>query len=88
MSQIAAERIAAWKAAYVEDAEDLHLVTRPMYAHLVADMLRDADVRRMYLSSALGGRVRLSALRGKIFPIIGRERRRLVKKYGEQKRRR
>lgn len=33
----------SWKAGFIEDAEDLHLTTKPMFAGVIVNMLGDAD---------------------------------------------
>jgi hypothetical protein len=56
----------AWKAALVEDAEDLHLATKKMYSTLLLELLTDEGVRRTFADTAAGGQPRLDRLIGKL----------------------
>jgi hypothetical protein len=43
------ERMAEWKAGFIEDAEDLHLIGKPMFASVARAWGGDALVRRKFL---------------------------------------
>ena len=53
-----------WKAAFIEDAEDLHLVTKASFATAIVCWAEEGsgvdDVREAYYGTVLGGRDRLS----------------------------
>lgn len=54
--------LAAWRAGFIEDAEDLHLATKPSYAGVIRSLLSREDVRDVYIRSAFGGEARLANL--------------------------
>lgn len=56
------EVLAAWRAGFIEDAEDLHLATRPLYAGVILSLLEYPGVRETYEANTAGGRPRLAAL--------------------------
>lgn len=80
--------LANWKAAYVEDLEDLHLISKPMYAQLAKDLLEDEQVRSQFRKCTLGGRARLAEIDRVINKAIRRERLRLARKIRRLRRRR
>jgi hypothetical protein len=47
--------MATWEAAFVEDARDLHLARKPMFAEAIRDILKNEDSRQAYLASARSG---------------------------------
>lgn len=44
-----------WKAAFVEDAYELHLATKPMFAVAVKQMLQNEQVRKAFIESVHKG---------------------------------
>ena len=56
-----------WKAGFIEDAEDLHLATKPMFAGVIISMLGDADspVRAAFIKATASG-VRLQSLEARV----------------------
>lgn len=51
------ERIAEWKAAFLEDADELHLAAKPIFAAIICVWVQDARVRDAYVTHApRGGR--------------------------------
>lgn len=58
-------KIQLWKAGFIEDAEDLHLATRPMFAVAIWYMLQDPAVAGWFDKSTDGGaerRLKLQAM--------------------------
>jgi len=62
-----------WQAAFVEDAEDLHLVRKKMFAATAWIWLQDANVARTFHQSTVRGRNRLRDLLGTLEETIRRE---------------
>jgi hypothetical protein len=54
--------MASWKAAFIEDAEDLHLAAKPMFLVAVQDWGSDARVASRFVHNTVGGEQRLTAL--------------------------
>jgi hypothetical protein len=57
--------LAKWRAGFLEDAEDLHLATRPMFAAVILSFLRYDGVREAYAPNTVGGADRLDRLIGR-----------------------
>lgn len=55
-----------WQAAFIEDAEDLHLATKPMFASIIRSMLGRPEIRNNFVSHSPGGAERLANLELKI----------------------
>jgi hypothetical protein len=58
----AAEVIASWKAAFIEDADELHLALKGEFAALIKTWSEDEAVHREFVKYAPGGDPRLTAL--------------------------
>jgi hypothetical protein len=56
------EALQKWQAGFIEDAEDLHLATKPMFAGVVLSMLAVDGVRDWFIKGAPGGERRLRIL--------------------------
>ncbi len=56
----------AWQAGFVEDAEELHLATKPMFAGVVKSMLREPGIRTQFIDGTAGGNERLEALESRV----------------------
>jgi len=54
--------LAAWKAGFIEDAEDLHLAAKPMFLVAVRQWGTDPLVAERYSKNTVGGRLRLKSL--------------------------
>ena len=54
--------MASWKAAFIEDAQDLHLAAKPMFLVAVAQWGSDERVANKFASNTVGGKERLEAL--------------------------
>jgi hypothetical protein len=54
--------LSAWRAGFIEDAEDLHLATRPLYAGVILSLLEYPGVKQSYESHTAGGGRRLATL--------------------------
>lgn len=57
-----AEAVVLWKAAFMEDADDLHLATKPMFASVINAMLAEKPVREAFVAHAPGHEARLKSL--------------------------
>jgi hypothetical protein len=62
---------ATWWAAFVEDAEDVHLAAKPSYAAVLAGLIGDPEVRRFYESSTVDGEERLRKLEKRLTQSLG-----------------
>lgn len=60
------EAYSEWQAAFVEDADDLHLVTKPMFALAVDEMLSRHEVADAFVATAAGGYARLRNIKARI----------------------
>ena len=60
VSQESALRL--WQAGFVEDAEDLHLAGKPMFASVIHSMLAKPETRALFLAHAPGSTERLAKL--------------------------
>ena len=58
-------------AGFIEDAEDLHLATKPMYAAVIHSFLERAEVRDAYEANTVNGAARLAALARKLEKVLG-----------------
>lgn len=61
-AQLASRGVANWKAAFIEDALDLHLARKSLFKMVIVEMLQDGDVVRSFLDSTLDGQERLRQL--------------------------
>lgn len=64
------DSMAAWQAGFIEDAETLHLATKPLFASVIANMLENGDVREMYINYTPGGESRLKKLERKVNDVV------------------
>ncbi len=55
-----------WEAGFIEDAEELHLATKPMFAGVVMSFLEDPGVRQKYIDTTAGGLPRLLDLERRV----------------------
>lgn len=58
----ARQKLAEWKAGYIEDAEDLHLATKKSFAPIIWFWFRDDDVRNAYIHATPDGTNRCQLL--------------------------
>jgi hypothetical protein len=56
------EQLIQWKASFVEDAYELHLACKPIFAPMVKSLLEDSDVRAAFRDSTSGGSKKLEVL--------------------------
>lgn len=56
------EALAAWKAGFIEDAEELHLAAKPMFLIAVVQWGEDHRVAEKFAQNTVGGRDRLRDL--------------------------
>lgn len=61
-----------WKAGFIEDAEELHLSLTPMYAAMIADMLKDDTTRERYEADVPNRGERLKKLETNIARVLKR----------------
>ena len=69
--------IAEWKAGFIEDAADLHLIRKPTFASVAREWSRDPLVREMFIRHSPGGGARLQELRAAIAAVVGQKSRQL-----------
>jgi hypothetical protein len=62
----AKENFINWQAAFMEDAEDLHLATKPMFAGTLLQMIKDPDISAAYKKHAVGGSERFDRLEKRV----------------------
>lgn len=74
------EAIVAWKAAFVEDADELHLAVKPMYAALIKAWCENDHVRAEFAKTAPGGGLRLAELLEEIDGALARHAKRFAAK--------
>jgi len=55
-----------WKAGFVEDADELHLATKPMFASIIKEMLSEPEVRAAFIAHAPGHEARLKDLEARV----------------------
>ena len=61
-SEASALKLCEWKAAFLEDAEVLHLSTKPIFASVISAWVSDARVQACYARLTPGGKARLDDL--------------------------
>lgn len=64
------ETLSSWKAGFIEDAIDLHLACKPMFAFAIHDLLSNRAVREIFVAHTDGGSRRLAELERRIAPIV------------------
>lgn len=65
----ARKKLCVWWAAFIEDADDLHLATKPMFASVIRHLLKEErwrDVVRSFERSSPGGKERLRRIRSRV----------------------
>lgn len=55
-----------WQAGFIEDAEELHLARKPMFASVIASMLAKHETREKFVEHSPGGEMRLTKLEDQI----------------------
>lgn len=68
----ATQALHLWQAGFIEDAEDLHLATKPMFASVIRSMLKRKTIRDDFIEHAPGGAARLSALEQQVMCALKR----------------
>lgn len=58
-------KLCDWKAGFLEDAEELHLATKPLFASVIVAWADDPGVETAYLRNTRGGLERFHALLGR-----------------------
>lgn len=69
------ETFSCWQAAFIEDALELHLATKPMFAVAISEMLLQESIRETFINFTVNGKQRLEELEAKLLPIIGKNKR-------------
>lgn len=72
--------LVAWKAAFVEDADELHLAVKPMYAALIRAWCENDYVKMEFRRTAPGGERRLTKLLEEIDCALAHHARRFARK--------
>jgi uncharacterized membrane protein YuzA (DUF378 family) len=62
VAELRSAHLVAWKAGFIEDAEDLHLASKPLFLVAVRNWARDEEVAAAYAENTVGGEARLKAL--------------------------
>jgi hypothetical protein len=71
-SDTASDRIySVWWAAFIEDAEDVHLALKHSFAATIAHCLGDASIRKLYEQGTVQGQQRLAALEVQLSECLG-----------------
>ena len=78
--------LAEWKAGFMEDSEELHPATKPLFASVVRVWGKDGRVRSQFIANAPGGEERFSALMRRVEMVWERSARQatLSKRNGKQ----
>jgi len=69
-------QIVEWKAAFIEDAQDLYLAEMPIFASVIHAWCQEPDVRESYVRSTAGGERRLNSVMASAREIFDTENRR------------
>lgn len=72
-SEAESEALQKWQAGFIEDAEELHLATKPMFASVIVSMLEKPGVREWFIKAAPGGVKRLNLLEARVMLSIARD---------------
>ena len=62
-----------WKAGFIEDAEELHLASKPYFAMVVMGMMEEKDVETAYGRNTTGGAYRFAKLKDKLKAVLESE---------------
>jgi len=76
------ETLSDWHAAFVQDAEALHLATNPMFAPMIVELLGDDEVAKSIEGSELWGKERVARLKGKVEKAVERQDRKFAFRLG------
>jgi hypothetical protein len=74
------DTMASWKAAFIEDAQDLHLAAKPMFLVAVCQWGSDGLVAKKFATNTVGGAERLTALLSRLAFIRAEAEKQLSKK--------
>ncbi len=58
--------IAEWKAGFLEDAEELHLATKPVFASVIKAWAEDKAVKEKFEQYTPGGKKRFDCLKSNV----------------------
>jgi hypothetical protein len=50
--------LAQWKAGFAEDAQELHLATKKIFAQVIRNWLQEPEVRKAFVQYTTGGQAR------------------------------
>lgn len=64
--------MAQWKAGFIEDADDLHLATKRMFAYVIRAWADDPDVKSEFIGYTVGHERRLRRLLKRVRAAIAR----------------
>ncbi|WP_232022006.1 hypothetical protein [Mycobacterium basiliense] len=67
------KKIVVWKAGFIEDAQDLHLATKPTFAMAILYMLKNQDIADVFDAGAKGGEQRRKKLEALLIKSIGED---------------
>jgi hypothetical protein len=60
-----------WKAAFIEDALDVHLALKPSFAMVIAGMVADPAIRLEFVTTAKDGAARMKRLEKGLRRVLG-----------------
>lgn len=83
-NKLALERIKAWEAGFVEDADSLHLATKPIFAATINAFLDDPVVVKYYKEYTIGGELRFPVLKKEVENSMNSHKEKILRKYGEK----
>jgi hypothetical protein len=58
--------LAGWKAGFIEDAQELHLCLKPLFASVIQAWAKERAVREAFVDNAPGGEERLALLMSRV----------------------
>ncbi|WP_456953332.1 hypothetical protein [Lysobacter sp. HA35] len=64
--QSSSRALSTWHAAFIEDAVELHLAAKPMFASMVVALLQDGEIVRDFVESTIEGPRKLAELERKL----------------------
>lgn len=66
------EAMSDWKAGFIQDALELHLATKPMFAEVIESMLEDGGVQEAFIRGVANGKQKLDDFKSLLPDIRGK----------------
>lgn len=71
---VAQECLCYWEAGFIEDADTLHLATKPIFAKLIQTLIDDeVGVREAFIDATPGGEKRLERIKRQVDRVVSQE---------------